>query len=155
MKKLFIMLFIIVSLFIVGCKKEESETGDINYKKNVGVLTNEINYETDSYNIYIQTDYQGMPYNDSIFSYMINDDNGMFIVEYKDLLKKDNMDGFNTYFINDKEYLYELNNDVMDIYYNLDNDNYLYISIQNLNDDFNEDNILFLFNQLSFEITIK
>ena len=96
-----------------------------------------------------------MSYDESLFAYMINDDNGMFIVEYKELAKKDNMDGYNKYLINDKEYLYEYNDDLSDIYYHLDGNDYLNITIQNLNNEFNEDNLLFLFNQLSFEVSIR
>ena len=137
MKRVFIIMMCL-SFFIVGCKKEENETGDIKYKKDVDVLSNEIAYDIDSYHIYISTIYQGMSYDESLFAYMINDDNGMFIVEYKELAKKDNMDGYNKYLINDKEYLYEYNDDLLDIYYHLDGNDYLNITIQNLNNEFNE-----------------
>lgn len=152
MKRLFIIM-ICLSFFIVGCKKEESEVGDIDYKKNVDVMTNEISYEIDGYHLIIKSDYSGMSYNDSLFSYMINDENGMFIVEYKELNNIDiNKDSYNIYRINDKEYLYEYDNDYLDIYYFMDDDNYLEIMVENLNNEYNEENLLFLFNQLDFEI---
>lgn len=153
MKRLFIILMCL-SFFIVGCKKEEETRGDINYKKNVDVLMNEISYEIGEYHLYIKSEYAGMSYNDSLFSYMINDDNGMFIVEYKEI--NDNVvdkDSYNKYLINDKEYLYDFDNDYLDIYYFIDNDNYLSIVIENLNNEYNEENLLFLFNQLDFEVT--
>lgn len=152
MKRLFIIM-ICLSFFIVGCKKEESEVGDINYKKNVDVMTNEISYEIDGYHLAIKSNYSGMSYNDSLFSYMINDENGMFIVEYKELNNLDiNKDSYNIYRINDKEYLYEYDNDYLDIYYFIDDNNYLSIIVENLNNEYNEENLLFLFNQLDFEI---
>ena len=152
MKRLFIVM-ICLSFFIVGCKKEESEVGDINYKKNVDVMTNEISYEIDGYHLMIKSNYSGMSYNDSLFSYMINDENGMFIVEYKELNNLDiNKDSYNIYRINDKEYLYEYDNDYLDIYYFIDDNNYLSIIVENLNNEYNEENLLFLFNQLDFEI---
>ena len=152
MKRLFIVM-ICLSFFIVGCKKEESEVGDINYKKNVDVMTNEISYEIDGYHLMIKSNYSGMSYNDSLFSYMINDENGMFIVEYKELNNLDiNKDSYNIYRINDKEYLYEYDNDYLDIYYFIDDNNYLSIIVENLNNEYNEENLMFLFNQLDFEI---
>ena len=152
MKRLFIIM-ICLSFFIVGCKKEDSEVGDINYKKNVDVMTNEISYEIDGYHLMIKSNYSGMSYNDSLFSYMINDENGMFIVEYKELNNLDiNKDSYNIYRINDKEYLYEYDNDYLDIYYFIDDNNYLSIIVENLNNEYNEENLLFLFNQLDFEI---
>ena len=152
MKRLFILIMCL-SFFIVGCKKEESEVGDINYKKNVDVMTNEISYEIDGYHLMIKSNYSGMSYNDSLFSYMINDENGMFIVEYKELNNLDiNKDSYNIYRINDKEYLYEYDNDYLDIYYFIDDNNYLSIIVENLNNEYNEVNLLFLFNQLDFEI---
>ena len=152
MKRLFILIMCL-SFFIVGCKKEESEVGDINYKKNVDVMTNEISYEIDGYHLMIKSNYSGMSYNDSLFSYMINDENGMFIVEYKELSNLDiNKDSYNIYRINDKEYLYEYDNDYLDIYYFIDDNNYLSIIVENLNNEYNEENLLFLFNQLDFEI---
>ncbi len=152
MKRLFILIMCL-SFFIVGCKKEESEVGDINYKKNVDVMTNEISYEIDGYHLMIKSNYSGMSYNDSLFSYMINDENGMFIVEYKELNNLDiNKDSYNIYRINDKEYLYEYDNDYLDIYYFIDDNNYLSIIVENLNNEYNEENLLFLFNQLDFEI---
>ena len=153
MKRLFILIMCL-SFFIVGCKKEESEVGDINYKKNVDVMTNEISYEIDGYHLMIKSNYSGMSYNDSLFSYMINDENGMFIVEYKELNNLDiNKDSYNIYRINDKEYLYEYDNDYLDIYYFIDDNNYLSIIVENLNNEYNEENLLFLFNQLDFEIS--
>ena len=152
MKRLFILIMCL-SFFIVGCKKEESEVGDINYKKNVDVMTNEISYEIDGYHLMIKSNYSGMSYNDSLFSYMINDENGMFIVEYKELNNLDiNKDSYNIYRINDKEYLYEYDNDYLDIYYFIDDNNYLSIIVENLNNEYNEENLLFLFNQLDFEV---
>ena len=152
MKRLFILIMCL-SFFIVGCKKEESEVGDINYKKNVDVMTSEISYEIDGYHLMIKSNYSGMSYNDSLFSYMINDENGMFIVEYKELNNLDiNKDSYNIYRINDKEYLYEYDNDYLDIYYFIDDNNYLSIIVENLNNEYNEENLLFLFNQLDFEI---
>ena len=152
MKRLFILIMCL-SFFIVGCKKEESEVGDINYKKNVDVMTNEISYEIDGYHLMIKSNYSGMSYNDSLFSYMINDENGMFIVEYKELNNLDiNKDSYNIYRINDKEYLYEYDNDYLDIYYFIEDNNYLSIIVENLNNEYNEENLLFLFNQLDFEI---
>ena len=152
MKRLFILIMCL-SFFIVGCKKEESEVGDINYKKNVDVMTNEISYEIDGYHLMIKSNYSGMSYNDSLFSYMINDENGMFIVEYKELNNIDiNKDSYNIYRINDKEYLYEYDDDYLDIYYFIDDNNYLSIIVENLNNEYNEENLLFLFNQLDFEI---
>ena len=152
MKRLFILIMCL-SFFIVGCKKEESEVGDINYKKNVDVMTNEISYEIDGYHLMIKSNYSGMSYNDSLFSYMINDENWMFIVEYKELNNLDiNKDSYNIYRINDKEYLYEYDNDYLDIYYFIEDNNYLSIIVENLNNEYNEENLLFLFNQLDFEI---
>ncbi len=152
MKRLFILIMCL-SFFVVGCKKEESEVGDINYKKNVDVMTNEISYEIDGYHLMIKSNYSGMSYNDSLFSYMINDENGMFIVEYNELNNLDiNKDSYNIYRINDKEYLYEYDNDYLDIYYFIDDNNYLSIIVENLNNEYNEENLLFLFNQLDFEI---
>ncbi len=153
MKRLFIIM-ICLSFFIVGCKKEENETGDINYKKDVDILINEISYEIDNYHLYIKSEYSGMSYNDSLFSYMINDDNGMFIVEYKEINNiVIDKESYNKYLINDKEYLYEITDDYLDIYYYIDNDNYLSITIENLNNEYNEENLLFLFNQLDFEVS--
>lgn len=152
MKRLFILIMCL-SFFIVGCKKEDSEVGDIDYKKNVDVMTNEISYEIDGYHLTIRSNYSGMSYNDSLFSYMINDDNGMFIVEYKELNNNDlDKDSYNIYRINGKDYLYENDDDYLDIYYFIDDNNYLEIMIENLNNEYNEDNLLFLFNQLDFEI---
>ena len=77
----------------------------------------------------------------------------MFIVEYKELNNLDiNKDSYNIYRINDKEYLYEYDNDYLDIYYFIDDNNYLSIIVENLNNEYNEENLLFLFNQLDFEV---
>ena len=83
MKRLFILIMCL-SFFIVGCKKEESEVGDINYKKNVDVMTNEISYEIDGYHLMIKSNYSGMSYNDSLFSYMT--ELGINCINNRDLL---------------------------------------------------------------------
>ena len=151
MKRLLIIM-ICLSFFIVGCGKteEENETGDINYKKNVDSLSNEVSYDIDNYHLYIKSSYQGMPYNESLFSYMINDDNGMFIVEYKEITNKEiNKSEYLEY----GDYLYKYNDDYLDIIYYIANEDYLLISIENLNNEFNQEIITYLFNQLNFEIT--
>ncbi len=154
MKRLFIIM-ICLSFFIVGCKKEENETGDINYKKDVDILINEISYEIDNYHLYIKSEYSGMSYNDSLFSYMINDDNGMFIVEYKDILDDPiNLVDYQEYILNDVSYWYKLDNDYMDIVHYVDDNNYLSISIENLNNEFNDDIIFYLIDQLDYEVSL-
>ena len=79
----------------------------------------------------------------------------MFIVEYKDINNNIvDYDSYHRYSINDKEYLYNYNNDYMNINYVIDN-RYLTITIENLNSEFNEEIIAFLLNQLDFEVIIK
>ncbi len=148
MKRLLIIMMCL-SFFITGCKKEETTTGDISYKKNVDTLSNEISYDIEGYHLDIKSDYQGMAYNDSLFSFMINNDYGMYIVEYKDITNKEiNKSEYLEY----NDYLYKYDNDFMDIVYLLDNDYYLYISIENLNNEFNNETITYLFSQLEFNI---
>ncbi len=154
MKRVFVIM-ICLSFFIVGCKKEEQETGDINYKKNVDALSNEIFYEVNGYKLTIKSEYAGMPYNDSLFSYMINNENGMFIVEYKDILDDPiNLVDYQEYILNDVSYWYKLDNDYMDIVHYVDDNNYLSISIENLNNEFNDDIIFYLIDQLDYEVSL-
>ena len=154
MKKIIIFL-LCLSIIVVGCSKEEEATGDINYKKDVDTLTNSVTYNIDNITLTIRSNYLGISNEDSLFSYMINDNNGMFIVEYKDINNNIvDYDSYHRYSINDKEYLYNYNNDYMNINYVIDN-RYLTITIENLNSEFNEEVIAFLLNQLDFEVIIK
>jgi hypothetical protein len=154
MKKIIIFL-LCLSIIVVGCSKEEEATGDINYKKDVDTLTNSVTYNIDNITLTIRSNYLGISNEDSLFSYMINDNNGMFIVEYKDINNNIvDYDSYHRYSINDKEYLYNYNNDYMNINYVIDN-RYLTITIENLNSEFNEEVKSFLLNQLDFEVIIK
>ena len=154
MKKIIIFL-LCLSIIVVGCSKEEEATGDINYKKDVDTLTNSVTYNIDNITLTIRSNYLGISNEDSLFSYMINDNNGMFIVEYKDINNNIvDYDSYHRYSINDKEYLYNYTNDYMNINYVIDN-RYLTITIENLNNEFNEEVISFLLNQLDFEVIIK
>jgi hypothetical protein len=154
MKKIIIFL-LCLSIIVVGCSKEEEATGDINYKKDVDTLSNSVTYNIDNITLTIRSNYLGISNEDSLFSYMINDNNGMFIVEYKDINNNIvDYDSYHRYSINDKEYLYNYNNDYMNINYVIDN-RYLTITIENLNSEFNEEVKSFLLNQLDFEVIIK
>lgn len=148
MKRVLIIMMCL-SFFIIGCKREETTTGDINYKKNVDSLSNEISYDLSGYHLDIKSNYQGMSYNDSLFSFMINNDYGMYIVEYIDITNKEiNKSEYLEY----EDYLYKYNDDFIDILYLLDDNYYLYISIENLNNEFNDETITYLFSQLDFKV---
>ena len=138
-KKIIIFL-LCLSIIVVGCSKEEEATGDINYKKDVDILTNSVTYNIDNITLTIRSNYLGISNEDSLFSYMINDNNGMFIVEYKDI--NNNIVDYDSY------HRYSINDYVID-------NRYLTITIENLNSEFNEEVIDFLLNQLDFEVIIK
>ncbi len=145
---------ICVCLILCGCKKEEATTGDIKYKKDTESLVDSISYEINNkHHIDIRSEYEGTTNIDNLFAYMINDENGMFIVEYVDILNTElDKKIMNEYNDVDKNYYYVLGEDVLDIYYYIDDEYYVYISIENLNSEFDEDNINYLFNQLDFDV---
>ncbi len=154
MKKIIIFL-LCLSIIVVGCSKEEEATGDINYKKDVDTLTNSVTYNIDNITLTIRSNYLGISNEDSLFSYMINDNNGMFIVEYKDILDDPiNLVDYQEYILNDVSYWYKLDNDYMDIVHYVDDNNYLSISIENLNNEFNDDIIFYLIDQLDYEVSL-
>ena len=146
------MLMFIV-LFITACKKEEEVVGDIPYNKDSFSLTDSVSYDLEEYHIDIRTKYEGTTYDDSLFAYMINDRNGMFIIDYVGIVNKEiNKEDFIEYEVLDKKYLYKASDDLIDIYYVINDDSYLYISIENLNSELDDDNIDYLFNQLDFDV---
>ena len=149
------MLMFIV-LFITACKKEEEVVGDIPYNKDSFSLTDSVSYDLEEYHIDIRTKYEGTTYDDSLFAYMINDSNGMFIIDYVRIVNKDiNIEDYKEYEVLDKKYLYKASDDLIDIYYVINEGNYLYISIENLNSELDDSNIDYLFNQLDFDVLEK
>lgn len=149
------MLMFIV-LFITACKKEEEVAGDIPYNKDTFSLTDSISYDISEYHIDIRTKYEGTTYDDSLFAYMINDSNGMFIIDYVGIINKDiNKEEYTEYEVLDKKYLYNASDDLIDIYYVINEGNFLNISIQNLNSELDEANIDYLFSQLDFDVIEK
>ena len=87
---------------------------------------------------------------------MINDSNGMFIIDYVGIINKDiNKEEYTEYEVLDKKYLYNASDDLIDIYYVINEGNYLNISIQNLNSELDEANIDYLFSQLDFDVIEK
>ena len=149
------MLMFIV-LFITACKKEEEVVGDIPYNKDSFSLTDSVSYDLEEYHIDIRTKYEGTTYDDSLFAYMINDSNGMFIIDYVGIVNKDiNIEDYKEYEVLDKKYLYKASDDLIDIYYVINEGNYLYISIENLNSELDDSNIDYLFNQLDFDVIEK
>ena len=156
MKKILMVLLCFCLLLCACKKKEENETGDIKYTKNVEALTDAVSYDINNYHLDIRSSYEGMAYKDSLFAYMINDTNGMFIVDYVDVNNKDiDKELLNEYHDVDKDYLYERNDDVINIYYYIDDEYYLYISIENLNTELDDNDLYYLFNQLDFDVQVK
>lgn len=156
MKKTMIFLLIIIVLFVTSCKKDEEVVGDIPYNKDSFSLTDSISYDIGEFHIDIRTKYEGTTYDNSLFAYMINDSNGMFIVDYVGISNKEiNKEELIEYEVLDKKYLYKSNDDIVDIYYAINDNSYLYISIENLNSELDDDNIDYLLNQLDFDVIKK
>jgi hypothetical protein len=151
-----IFLLIIIVLFVTSCKKDEEVVGDIPYNKDSFSLTDSISYDIGEFHIDIRTKYEGTTYDNSLFAYMINDSNGMFIVDYLGISNKEiNKEELIEYEVLDKKYLYKSNDDIVDIYYAINDNSYLYISIENLNSELDDDNIDYLLNQLDFDVIKK
>ncbi len=151
-----IFLLIIIVLFVTSCKKDEEVVGDIPYNKDSFSLTDSISYDIGEFHIDIRTKYEGTTYDNSLFAYMINDSNGMFIVDYVGISNKEiNKEELIEYEVLDKKYLYKSNDDIVDIYYAINDNSYLYISIENLNSELDDDNIDYLLNQLDFDVIKK
>ena len=152
MKK-FLFIFLII-LFIVGCGKEEVPKGDILNGEIEESLSNYKEYDMFRYHIKIRSEYEGKPYNNTIFSFMVDNSLGMYILNYHRITKEDiNRDLYKEEIVsNNHVYKYFIEADNVNIIYDIDSDYYLQLSIKSLNNDMS--NIEELFRYFDFDINI-
>jgi len=153
MKRVVFVLLII--LFITGCSnKEELPKGDILESNDIELLSNYHEYDMFRYHLNIRTKYEGKPYNNTIFSFVIDNNTGMYLYNYHEITKDDiNRDLYQNKLVsNNKLFNYYILGDTIKIIYDIDNNYYLQLSIKALNNDIN--NIEELFNYFDFDITI-
>ena len=153
MKKFVFVLLIL--LFITGCgNKEEVPKGDILDFDAEEALSNYFEYDMFRYHLNIRSLYEGKPYNNTIFSFVLDNNMGMYLFNYHQITKKDiNRDLYqNKVVSNNKLFKYYIIGDTVNIIYDIDSDYYLQLSIKSLNNDIN--NIEELFGFFDFDINI-
>ena len=97
-----------------------------------------------------------MSYNNTIFSFLVNNDDGMYIYNYNNISNNIDLSNYiNTVTIGSYDYKYYLDNDTINLIYNIDDNYYLNLSIKNLNDEIDYENINYLLELFDFEIEEK
>ncbi|MBP5683705.1 MAG: hypothetical protein J6X02_00435 [Bacilli bacterium] len=149
------VVFLILILFITGCgNKEEKPKADILDFDTGMEMTNSYEYEMFKYKMIIHSEYLGKPYNNTIFSFMVDNNLGMYLFNYHSINKDNDKNLYKySFVINNKEYHYYIDGDTLMIIYNLDNEYSLLLSIKSLNNDFS--NLYDLFNYFDFDIYEK
>jgi len=155
MKKIYIILICLLFL-IIGCKKEE-KLGDITTNHNDYLMSNIKELDVLNYHIKINSINEGMSYHNTIFSFLVNNNDGIYIYNYNNVTNNIDLNNYiDSITIGDKEYKYYLNNDNINLIYNIDDNYYLSLSIKDLyNEIDNNENIIDLLELFDFEITKK
>ena len=152
--KRFVFVLLIL-LFITGCgNKEEVPKGDILDFDVPESLSNYYEYDMFRYHLNIRSKYEGKPYNNTIFSFVLDNSKGMYLFNYNQITKDDiNKDLYQSKIVsNNKLFMYYILDDTIKIIYDIDSNYYLQLSIKSLNSDIND--IEELFNYFDFDITI-
>ena len=155
MKKIYIVLMCFLVLLLTACSEEEKR-GDILTDTNDYLMSETKELDILNYHMIINVPTLGMEYNNTIFSYLINNEEGMYLYNYNSITNNINLDYYlETIMINDKEYKYYIDNDTINLIYNIDNNYYLNLSIKAINNDTNNENINSLIELFNFEIEEK
>ncbi len=155
MKKRYILLICLVFLFMTGCK-EEKVAGDIITDSNEYNMTTTKELDVLSYHIRIKATNEGMEYNNTIFSFLVNDTNGMYIYNDNKVTNDIILDNYKEIIdVNDKEYSYYIENDTINAIYKLNDTYYLSLSIKAMNNDIDTNSINSYFELFNFEVESK
>ena len=155
MKKRYIILMCFILLFMIGCNQEEA-VGDILIEKEEYLMSTTKELDILKYHMTIKSINEGMEYNNTIFSFLVNNEDGMYICNYNRVTNNINIDNYiESITINDKEYKYYINNDTINLIYMIDDNYYLDLSIKAINNDTVSENIDNLLELFEFKIEEK